>query len=155
MRLLSGADMNNVQNFEIQLPYSIMILTILTTFCCPRECNTETPQLVSYRGENCSSSGVACVSGGSGPWEGLAHLGGRPICQDGWGSSDARVFRRQMGFRDMASFGGDRFGTARGPFLMNQLQCQGSEGSISECDHESPVSNLRRPESEVGAILVP
>ena len=108
----------------------------------PHECNTEAPRLVSYTKENCSESGVACVSGGSGPWEGLAHLGGRPICDDGWGSNDARVFCRQMGFRDSIGTGGpETFGTVRGPFLMNELQCRGTEGSILECAHESPVSN--------------
>ena len=108
----------------------------------PRECKTEEPALVSYRGENCSEAGVACVSGGSGPWEGLAHLGGRPICQDGWGSPDARVFCRQMGFRDvLRSSGPGRFGTVKGPFSMNELQCQGTERSVSECAHQSPVSN--------------
>ena len=62
----------------------------------PRECNTFAPLLVSYRGENCSASGVPCVTGGSGAWEGLAHIGGRPICQDNWGPAEATVFCRQL-----------------------------------------------------------
>ena len=107
----------------------------------PRECNTKTPVLLSHKGENCSDSGVACVAGGSGPWEGIAHIGGRPICEDGWDAADAKVFCRQMGFRDQDShrFAGDRFGDASGPFGMNELQCVGTERSVTDCQPKTPA----------------
>ena len=113
-----------------------------TSVSGPRECNTETPVLLSYKGQNCSDSGVACVAGGSGPWEGIAHIGGRPICEDGWDAADARVFCRQMGFKDQDShrFEGEHFGEVSGPFGMSELQCHGKERSVIDCRPKTPVT---------------
>jgi hypothetical protein len=108
----------------------------------PAVCHSTAPALVSYRqGEDCLADGVACVAGGRGPWEGVPHIGGQPVCRDGWGMDGARVFCRQMGFREAVSTRGAGAGLVRGPFGLSRVECRGGERSLTECHHESPVTS--------------
>ena len=79
---------------------------------------------------------------GPGSWEGVAHLGGRPICRDGWGRAEAGVFCRMMGFRDAVGFGEEETDiVVKGPFAMNHVTCRGTEESLADCDHETNVTD--------------
>ena len=126
----------------------------------PRDCHRAAPMLESYLGENCTAEGIACVLGGAGPWEGVPHIGGRPVCRDGWGLPSGRVVCRQMGFRgviNVANFettvvettvngsqrvlDGPLTAEVQGPWAMTEVRCQGDEGTLSQCTHEAQVTN--------------
>ena len=110
------------------------------TITGPRECPSLLPTLHSYQGENCSADGVACMGGGPGAWEGVAYLGGKPVCRDGWGRAEAGVFCRMMGFRD--GFEEEESDImVKGPFGMNHVTCKGTEKSLADCNYESPVTD--------------
>ena len=56
------------------------------------------------------------------------------ICAQGWGSSDARVLCRQLGFvRGFAIGYVSRYGVRRGPFWLDNLECTGNEVSLLSC----------------------
>jgi hypothetical protein len=107
----------------------------------PAECHDQPPALESYLSEDCSAPGVACMAGGRGPWEGVPHIGGRPVCRESWGQVSARVFCRQLGYRTSLGYMNDQPSPVRGPFAMTQVQCTGSEASLGECDHEANVTS--------------
>ena len=115
------------------------------TIIGPRQCLTQAPELHSFLQEDCSANGVACVSGGLGPYEGVAHVGGQPICQDGWTNASATVFCKQMGYRAAVEkwIEPRSYGEAQGPFNMNHVQCLGHEENVEQCSHDTGRSCLQ------------
>ena len=59
------------------------------------------------------------------------------VCDDGWGSSDATVACRQMGFVDVSDSDSSLFGSgASSPRIwLDDVACSGSESQLIDCGH--------------------
>ncbi|XP_072028145.1 neurotrypsin-like [Amphiura filiformis] len=59
------------------------------------------------------------------------------VCDDGWGTSDAQVICRQLGYSDGVgtAFSNAHFGQGSGSILLDDVDCTGSESAISQCQH--------------------
>jgi deleted-in-malignant-brain-tumors protein 1 len=58
------------------------------------------------------------------------------ICDDYWGYNDAQVVCRMLGFAGaVRAFSNAAFGVGRGPIILDDVRCVGSEEYISECNH--------------------
>ncbi|XP_071785959.1 scavenger receptor cysteine-rich domain-containing protein DMBT1-like [Asterias amurensis] len=55
------------------------------------------------------------------------------VCDDGWNLNDAQVVCRQLGLGPAVSIGGP-YGRGKGPILLSDVACEGTETSISDCD---------------------
>ena len=75
--------------------------------------------------------------GGSAPREGNVLVDGRPVCDDSWGALDAEVVCRMLGFVSGAATTQSTFGPVSGDFIMDDVECEGDEGDIRECQHSA------------------
>ena len=58
------------------------------------------------------------------------------VCDDGWSDSDAYVVCRQLGFGSSGTpYSGAYFGQGSGPILLDDVECTGSEYSLTNCNH--------------------
>ena len=59
------------------------------------------------------------------------------VCGDGWGSFDATVACRQMGFVDVGDSASSRFGSGASSqsILLDDVACNGSESLLIDCSH--------------------
>lgn len=57
------------------------------------------------------------------------------ICDDDFGSDEAKVLCRQLGFEGEAMVIKSRFGQGKGPIWLDQVKCVGNETSIDDCVH--------------------
>ena len=78
------------------------------------------------------------------------------ICDDSWDTNDARVVCRQLGFPDVdntfQAVGKALFGQSRGPILLDEVMCTGSENNIAMCPHNGwGIDNCDHSE-DVGVI---
>ena len=85
--------------------------------------------------------GEVRLVGGSGPHEGhveVLHNGAwGTVCDDGWDLQDATVVCRQLGYgRAVAALGSATFGEGSGPIWYDNVRCNGSEASITQCAHD-------------------
>ncbi|XP_026064711.1 galectin-3-binding protein A-like [Carassius auratus] len=56
------------------------------------------------------------------------------VCDDGWELAEAQVVCRQLGFPGAISFTpGGKYGEGSGPIWLDDMNCKGSESSLSEC----------------------
>ncbi|XP_050961092.1 galectin-3-binding protein A-like [Labeo rohita] len=56
------------------------------------------------------------------------------VCDDGWDMAEAQVVCRQLGFPGAISvMSGGRYGEGSGPVWLDDMNCKGSESSLSEC----------------------
>ncbi|XP_042587302.1 galectin-3-binding protein A-like [Cyprinus carpio] len=56
------------------------------------------------------------------------------VCDDGWDLAEAQVVCRQLGFPGAKSFmPGGRYGEGSGSIWLDDMNCKGSESSLSEC----------------------
>jgi hypothetical protein len=56
------------------------------------------------------------------------------ICDDGWDITDANLVCRQLGLLPAISAEGSaRFGQGSGPIMMDDVNCNGRESSVSLC----------------------
>ena len=87
------------------------------------------------------------------------------VCEDSWGSTDAIVVCRQLGYfaqgkkyvplltitvvialyahltpTDAVAFGTRQFGTGVGPIYLDNVACSGSESNLLDCSRSSFVS---------------
>ena len=110
---------------------------------------------------NCTGGDLRLV-GGQVPNEGRVEvcLEGQwgTVCDDYWGSNDARVACRQLGYPstsnykpkqnvithyvfdltlDALSFSNANFGQGTGAIHLDNVQCSGSEASLLQCPHSS------------------
>ena len=61
------------------------------------------------------------------------------VCDYGWDTIDALVACRQLGFPSvLEALGGAAFGPASLPFLLDDLQCVGTELELNACNSSTP-----------------
>ncbi|KAM9813805.1 LOW QUALITY PROTEIN: scavenger receptor cysteine-rich domain-containing protein DMBT1-like [Neosynchiropus ocellatus] len=100
-----------------------------------------------------SLTGKARLAGGSHECEGRLELQygdtWGTVCDDFWGITDAQVVCRQLGCGEVktADTGGS-FGPGSGEILLDNVNCKGTESSLTECKHAGVgVHNCRAKEA--------
>ena len=63
------------------------------------------------------------------------------VCDDSWDITDATVVCRQLGYRGAAAHQNAHFGQGSGDILLDNLHCNGSEGSLFQCPHNGIYSH--------------
>ena len=61
------------------------------------------------------------------------YLNGKPICDDYWDLNDGHVICKMMGFTGAESI--SRYLTVPDDFIMDNVDCEGSENNINDCYH--------------------
>ena len=76
------------------------------------------------------------------------------VCDDGWGSSDATVACRQMGFDSVSDSDSSLFGS--GTYFqriwLDDVECSGSESRLIDCSHAGIVIQDCRHSEDVGIV---
>ncbi|KAJ8034628.1 hypothetical protein HOLleu_21545 [Holothuria leucospilota] len=81
--------------------------------------------------------GVAPWSNSSGRLEVFFNNEWGTICNDGWDLVDATVVCRELGYPEVLTiYQNAFFGNASGYIWLTNVQCNGNESSLSECQHE-------------------
>ena len=59
------------------------------------------------------------------------------VCDDSWGTDDARVVCRQLGLphSNAEAVGNAAFGEGSGEIWLDDVGCSGSESSLDDCSH--------------------
>ncbi|XP_071819270.1 scavenger receptor cysteine-rich domain-containing group B protein-like isoform X2 [Apostichopus japonicus] len=58
------------------------------------------------------------------------------ICDDGWGIDESNVVCKQLGYPDAYSYAtGASFGQGLGPIMLDEVRCDGSDHTLSQCRH--------------------
>ena len=88
---------------------------------------------------SCSDAGAGVtLQGGSGPHEGNVFVNGQPVCDDEWDTTDGRVVCHQLGYDDIIDVTiQSTYGTVSSVFIMDNVECTGSETDILQCPHLS------------------
>ena len=67
--------------------------------------------------------------------EGNVHLYGQPVCDDDWDRRDGEVVCQELGFSGLVRVTvGSAFGEVSADFAMDDVQCNGTEASLEECE---------------------
>jgi len=74
---------------------------------------------------------------GSRPGEGNVFINGQPVCDDDWDDTDAGVVCRQLGYSSGSSTTRSKYGSVPTNFIMDDVNCDGSETNILDCSHLS------------------
>jgi len=129
---------------------------------CPFEKHTGDCNHAEDAGVRCYRSTTDCVQGDIrlvGGGSGISSTRGRvevclnnrwgTVCDDFWGTVDARVACRQMGYStyNAIAYGGARFGRATdvGIFL-DDVRCTGSEARLVDCTYDSSTGDCNHGE---------
>ncbi|XP_072169982.1 neurotrypsin-like [Diadema setosum] len=109
--------------------------------------------------ENCEhdeDAGVECTNqceghirlvGGSSMYEGRVEVNyygvWGTVCDDGWGTNDAEVVCRQLGYptTNAEAFRGATYGEGSGPILLANVGCYGRESNLADCSHRGWYNN--------------
>ena len=90
----------------------------------------------------CSHGNIRLV-GGSNIYEGRVEVCVNnqwgTICDDSWGTNDAQVVCRQLGYStsNVTAFNNAYFGQGTGPIHLDDLSCVGTESSLFSCTYSS------------------
>ena len=121
--------------------------------------------------DNCAhfeDAGVRCqgcitgeirLIGGSQPYEGRVEVCRNnvwgTVCDDSWGALDATVVCRQAGYSsfDAVARVGAFYGQGRGPIFLDDVNCNGTEQSLTDCA-ASTTSNCVHSE-DAGVTCMP
>ncbi|XP_033728144.1 deleted in malignant brain tumors 1 protein-like [Pecten maximus] len=115
-------------------PYTYLLLVILTGFCTFTECVTTSSSPTSFTTP--SPFNLRLVDGAtnsSGRVEVFHDGQWGTVCDDGWGSNDALVVCRMLGYSNAFYFGSAYFGAGSGPIWMDNVACDGSEQNLQDC----------------------
>ncbi|KAL7860897.1 hypothetical protein AOLI_G00172460 [Acnodon oligacanthus] len=75
------------------------------------------------------------------------------VCDDSWGDSDAAVVCREMGCgRAVRATESVHFGQGSDPILLDDVQCSGSESSITACRHNGWGKHNCRHSEDAGVV---
>ncbi|XP_038046695.1 deleted in malignant brain tumors 1 protein-like, partial [Patiria miniata] len=90
-------------------------------------------------GVTCNSAPVRFVNGSS-SYEGQVEVFYQgewgTVCDDGWDLNNADVVCRMLGYPSASNaWSGAHFGQGSGPIMLDNVNCQGYESSIAECNH--------------------
>ena len=78
------------------------------------------------------------------------------VCDDGWGSSDATVACRQMGFVGVSNSDSSRFGfgASSQSIWLDDVSCNGSESQLIDCSHAGIGNDDCGHHEDVGIICI-
>ena len=77
------------------------------------------------------------------------------VCDDDWDLLDAAVVCRMLGFpgvEDYRSLGA--FGPGSGEIVLDNVQCNGTEQNVLECEHSEPLIHNCRHTEDAGAVCM-
>ena len=75
------------------------------------------------------------------------------VLSNSWDQTEAAVVCRQLGFPGVISaLTQSPFGDGSGPVLMSNVQCNGSENTIQQCQYDDWVESWESSNREVGVI---
>ena len=95
---------------------------------------------------NISDSGLT-LRGINQTFLGNVYLEGKPVCDDHWDLLDAHVVCQQLGLGPaIAATKQSFFGLAEGEYIMDNVECNGSEDDILECEY-STTHNCEKNEA--------
>ena len=78
------------------------------------------------------------------------------VCDDLWGTNDARVVCRQLGFGSPISAPANaRFGQGSGQILLDDVRCTGSESSLASCSHRGKGRHNCRHYEDASVVCGP
>ena len=60
-----------------------------------------------------------------------------PVCDDSWGSSDADVVCRQLGYARGDAYQDSHWGSVPSDFAMDEVTCRGDEKYLQECTYRT------------------
>ena len=75
------------------------------------------------------------------------------VCDDSWGTADASVVCRQLGFpvTGAVAFSNAAFGEGTGPILLDNVACIGTETRLADCSHNG-IGNDNCAHSEDASV---
>ena len=70
------------------------------------------------------------------------------VCHDLWGEADAQVVCKQLGFNDSgaSALANAYYNSSSGPIYLDNVQCEGNETSLIECDYDRNVNDCDHTE---------
>ena len=74
------------------------------------------------------------------------------ICDDHWDDLDARVVCRQLGYFGGKAVRKAKYGQGEGPIWFDNVKCNGSEGTLFECEHRGIGTHNCNHKEDVGVI---
>eukprot|EP00092_Neocalanus_flemingeri_P017447 GFUD01018873.1.p1 GENE.GFUD01018873.1~~GFUD01018873.1.p1 ORF type:complete len:621 (+),score=132.83 GFUD01018873.1:14-1876(+) len=90
-----------------------------------------------YTNTTTGTNNTITLQGGSVPSEGNVFVNGKPVCDDGWGTNDAAVACRMLGYPFGAPTTRSRFGSVPEEFIFDDVNCDGSEETLFDCSYTS------------------
>lgn len=97
------------------------------------------------------------LAGGRGRCEGrveVQHQGvWGTVCDDHWSIKNARVVCRLLGCgRALSAPGRSRFGPGRGPILLDNVRCVGTEDALEHCTHAGWAQHNCQHREDAGVV---
>ncbi|KAJ8036347.1 Neurotrypsin [Holothuria leucospilota] len=112
-------------------------------------------------GVRCSTEdGGLRLVGGNSLYEGRVEVFSRgewgTICDDSWDDNDASVVCRALGFTNPATaFDGAFYGEGTGEILLSNIDCDGTERRLEECNQKSGFVNNCEHSEDAGVRCTP